>query len=390
MKKQIFISLTHADKEIAQAIKDALHALLPYQVEVTLCPNKELDSGIGLGEDWLDWIGERVRTCDFVLALITPTSVSKSGILWELRAVNGATASNTEAERKIRPLLYRVSEDHVPSPLRDNKIHAKRGDDRSAAIALFIDIVEGYKDDIPPELYRHAIGLLENEKRKSSEVISQEAKKSLQELKDGQAVISAYFRMVDAALNAAPPVVLAEEWYEGLFHNAPKAITGVLVMNAGTGAVAQGTIQQASSSAEVFYGFAPNSGENLIGKKLSDLIEMLKEWMDPDDYAAFLADQKNNGTRFGKGGLSAARVPIVFNNEHPTPALRGKSFLPFTLHLSQGPGGSFTTILYLDLKDLPMQLKNDCDPRIAPFQYASNLNSLLGQRRREGPSERDL
>ena len=356
MKKQIFISFTHADKEIAQAIKDALHALLPYQVEVTFSPSKELDSGIGLGEDWIDWIGERVRTCDFVLALITPTSVSKSGILWELGAVYGATASNTEAERKIRPLLYRVSEDHMPSPLRDNKIQAKRGDDRSAAITLFIDIVEGYKDDIPPELYRHAIGLLENEKRKSSEIISQEAKKSLQDLKDGQAVIGAYFRMVDAALNAASPVVPAEEWHQELFHNAPQAITGVLVINAGTGAVAQATIQKASSSAEVFYGFAPNSGENLIGKKLSDLIEMLKDWMDPDDYAAFLADQKNNGTGSAEGKLSAARVPIVFNNEHPTPALRGKSFLPFTLHLSQG-GGSFTTILYLDLKDLPMQLE---------------------------------
>jgi hypothetical protein len=50
-------------------------------------------------------------------------------------------------------------------------------------------------------------------------------------------------------------------------------------------------------------------------------------------------------------------VPIVFNNQHPTPALRGKSFLPFTLHLSQEGEGSFTTILYLDLKDLPMQLE---------------------------------
>ena len=358
MNKQIFISLTHADKEIAEAIKDALHALLPFHVDVTFSASKELDSGIKLDEDWIDWIGERVRTCDFVLALMTPTSVSKPWILWELGAVYGdATASNTEGERKIRPLLYRVTEDDIPSPLRDNTMQYKRGDNRSEVITLFTDIVEGYKDDIPPELYRNAIGLLENEKRKPSEVISQEAKKSLQELKDSQAVIGAYFRMVDAALNAAPPAVPAEEWHQGLFHNAPHAITGVLVINAGTEAVAQATIQKASSSAEVFYGFAPNSGKNLVGKKLSDLIEMLKDWMDPHDYAAFLADQKNNGTHFAKGRLSAARVPIVFNNEHPTPALRGKSFLPFTLHLGQGGGGSFMTILYLDLKDLPMQLK---------------------------------
>ena len=357
MKKQIFISFTHADKEIAQAIKDALHALLPYQVEVIFSPSKELDSGIRLGEDWIDWIGERVRTCDFVLALITPTSVSKPWILWELGAVYGATASNAEAEGKIRPLLYRVGEDYIPSLLRDNKIQAKRGDDRSAAITLFTDIVEGYRGDVPPALYRTAIGLLENENRKSPQVISQEAQKSLQELKDSQAVMGAYFRMVDAALNAAPPVVPAQGWPQELFHNAPHAISGVLVINVGTGVEAQATIQKASSSAELFYGFAPNSGENLVGKKLSDLTEMLKEWMDPQDYAVFLADQRDNGTRSTQGRFSAARVPIVFNNEHPTPALRGKSFLPFTFPLSQGGGGSFMTILYLDFKDLPVQLK---------------------------------
>jgi len=163
--------------------------------------------------------------------------------------------------------------------------------------------------------------------------------------------------MVDAALNAAPPVVPAQGWPQELFHNAPHAISGVLIINEGRGVEAQATIQKASSSAELFYGFAPNSGENLVGKKLSDLTEMLKEWMDPEDYAVFLADQRDNGTRSTQGRFSAARVPIVFNNEHPTPALRGKSFLPFTFPLSQEGGGSFMTILYLDFKDLPVQLK---------------------------------
>src|SRR5262249_20423490 len=109
MEKQIFISFTHADKEIAQAIKDALHALLPYQVEVTFSPSKELDSGIRLEEDWIDWLGERVKTCDFVLALITPTSVSKPWILWELGAVYGAKVGNAEAVGKIRTLRTRIT-----------------------------------------------------------------------------------------------------------------------------------------------------------------------------------------------------------------------------------------------------------------------------------------
>jgi TIR domain len=352
----IFISLTHADSEIAEAIKDVTRALLGYQVKVEFSTSGELDSGIRPGEDWIAWIGERVRTCDFVLPLITPTSARKPWILWELGAVYGAaTATRSEAERKIRPLLYRVGDDDIPSPLRDNKIQYKRGDNRSDIIALFTDIVEGYKDQIPDELYRSAITLLENERTKSLDAVSREVEKSLQELKDSRSIIGAYFRVVDAALTKASLLVAPEHWHHGLFQNARYPITGVLVLSAKSGDVADATIQEASSSAEVFYGFPPNSGA-LVGKKITDLLEILKAWVDPDDFEKFVTDQKSNAERFAKGMLSSARVPIVFNDRHPNPDLHGKKFLPFGLHLSQGGGGSFMTILYLDLKELPPQL----------------------------------
>jgi hypothetical protein len=357
MNKKIFISLTHADNEIAQAIKDVLFALFGEHINVSFSTSKEIDSGIKPGEDWIAWIGERVRTCDLVLALMTPTSVSKPWILWELGAVYGAaSASNPEAERKIRPLLYRIRDDDIPSPLRDNKMQFKRGDNRLDAITLFTDIVEGYRDHIPPQVYRGAIALLENEKTKPSESVSPEAEKSLQQLKDGRAIISAYLRMIDGALNAVSPVVPAEDWHEGLFQNASYPITGVLVVKARSGDVADARIQEASSSAEMFYGFAPNTGA-LVGKKISALFEILQHWMDPKDFEAFLADQKSNGERFAMGMLSTARVPIVFNDTHPNSALHGKRFLPFTLHSSQGGSGSFMTILYLDLKELPQRGK---------------------------------
>ena len=363
MNNKIFISLTSTDNDIAQAINYALSALFGHHIQVVFSTSKEIESGVKPGEDWIAWIEERVKTCDFVLALMTPTSVRKQWVLWELGAVYGAAAATkSQAARKIRPLLYRVRDDDIPGPLLDNKIQYKRGDNRADAIALFTDIVEGYREQIPNEVYRSAITLLENEKAKPSETVSKEAEQSLQQLKDSRAIIGAYFRMVDVALDGARPVVPAEDWHEGLFQNAPHAITGVLVLNAKAGNMAQATIQKASATAEAFYGFAPNSGENLVGKELTELIEILKDWMNPDDYEAFVADQRTNGARFAKGRLSAARIPVVFNNEHPTPALRGKSFLPFTLHLSQGAGGSFMTILYLDLKELPSQLKRQLRP----------------------------
>ena len=374
--KEIFISLTHTDHEIAEAIREVLQKLLPNQLQVSFSTSKEIDSGIKPGEDWIAWIGDRVRTCDFVVALMTPTSVRKPWILWELGAVYGAAAaSNSEAERKIRPLLYRIRDDDIPSPLRDNKMQYKRGDNRSDAIALFTDIVDGYREYIPPEVYRSAITLLENEKTKPSESVSQEAEKSLQQLKDGRAIIGAYFRMIDAALNAASPVVPPEDWHEGLFHNASYPITGVLVVKAKSGDVADARIQEASSSAESFYGFPPNTGA-LVGKKISDLFEILQNWMDPNDFEAFLADQRSNGERFAMGMLSTARVPIVFNDTHPNSAFHGKRFLPFTLHLSQGGSGSFMTILYLDLKELlpqPPKKRRRSPVRPAPSRSQPEL-----------------
>jgi hypothetical protein len=55
--------------------------------------------------------------------------------------------------------------------------------------------------------------------------------------------------------------------------------------------------------------------------------------------------------------LSSTRVPVVFNDKHPSPDLHGKQFLPLTLNFSQGPEGAFMTTLYLDLKELPKRTR---------------------------------
>ena len=78
MNKKIFISLTHTDNEIAQAIQDVLSALFGEHINVSFSTSKEIDSGIKPGEDWIAWIGERVRTCDLVLADRKSTRLNSS------------------------------------------------------------------------------------------------------------------------------------------------------------------------------------------------------------------------------------------------------------------------------------------------------------------------
>src|SRR5215470_1857988 len=89
-KREIFISLTRADSEIAAAIKTALREILGIKIDVHYSTNQELGVGISHGEDWLKWIADRIRSCDFALLLITPNSARKPWIMWESGALYGA------------------------------------------------------------------------------------------------------------------------------------------------------------------------------------------------------------------------------------------------------------------------------------------------------------
>ncbi len=149
MTPSIFISLTHRDTSIAEALDRALKALLGEDAAVYFSTSKELRGGIGHGENWFQWIVDKVKECDFSLVLITPASVQKPWIPWEAGAVYGAAvASGQEGLRKVRPLLYRVRTDDLPSPIRDSQIQLRRGDDPGDVMTFFKGILAQYKDSL--------------------------------------------------------------------------------------------------------------------------------------------------------------------------------------------------------------------------------------------------
>jgi tetratricopeptide (TPR) repeat protein len=114
----IFVSHTHSDKAIADAFKDAVKALFGNYVTVSY--SSEPEHGPKHGQQWLEWINEQVKTSDFTLVFLTPSSVQKPWILWEAGAVAGtAVASGKKDDRKVRPLIFRVPAEQVPDPFRD-------------------------------------------------------------------------------------------------------------------------------------------------------------------------------------------------------------------------------------------------------------------------------
>ena len=190
MTPSIFISLTHRDTGIAEALQRALKGLLGEDAAVYFSTSKELRGGIGHGENWFDWIVARVKECDFSLVLITPASVQKPWILWEAGAVYGAAvASGKEGLRKVRPLVYRVRTDDLPSPIRDSQVQLRRGDDPADVEAFLTEILDQYRDTLGQKIIAASRRL--------------------------EKTVAAYIQDVEASLKLAPMLAdtnVVEEW----------------------------------------------------------------------------------------------------------------------------------------------------------------------------------
>src|SRR5262245_38740954 len=123
----IFISLTKEDTRLADALRTLSHEVLGDAVTVSYSTSKELGIGPKAGADWFGWIVDQVSGCDLALILVTPQSVQKPWILWEAGAVYGAAfAKGTTG--KVRPLLYLVKENQLPSPFSNTTTQYQWGD----------------------------------------------------------------------------------------------------------------------------------------------------------------------------------------------------------------------------------------------------------------------
>ena len=158
MAHRVFISLTGSDAGIANAIKEALDKLFGDLIETEFSPSKEIGVGIGGGKDWLGWIEDIVANCEFALVLVTPTSVQTPWILWESGAVYGAAISGKSISRdKVRPLIYQISPDQVPSPILQSKVQIKRGDDPEDFEGLMYEIFDLYKDELSESRHKRFV-----------------------------------------------------------------------------------------------------------------------------------------------------------------------------------------------------------------------------------------
>ena len=192
MPREIFISLTEHDTPIAEALVAAFAQVFGESLlEVKFSPSRQVGSAIGSGEDWFKWIVDRVKACQFALILVTPASVNKPWILWEAGAVAGAALAESGGDmRKVRPIVYQVPPELIPSPIRDSKVQYRRGDVADDFRYMLDEMFDELSKDMQPKAVRE-FG------------------------KARDAAVAVYMHKVEQALLNAPALVapaVIEEW----------------------------------------------------------------------------------------------------------------------------------------------------------------------------------
>ena len=141
----IFVSHAHDDRRIADALSQAVDTLFGARVPVSYSTKRSADGGIRAGENWFRWIGEQVRTSRVTVVLLTPNSVVRPWLLWETGAVYGAAlAKGTENAPSVRPLIYRLSDGDIPSPLRAANLQTLHGDSSYEMKQFFVELFSDF------------------------------------------------------------------------------------------------------------------------------------------------------------------------------------------------------------------------------------------------------
>jgi tetratricopeptide (TPR) repeat protein len=145
---EIFISHTHSDKGIADAIRDALANLFGEAVTVVYSTNKQADGGVGHGADWFRWIQDRVGASQLALILLTPSSIQKPWVLWEAGAVAGAAIASGGKFDKVRPLTFQLGSKEIPQPFQ--RAQTEPGDRKEGATRFFEQVVAEFAGAVTP------------------------------------------------------------------------------------------------------------------------------------------------------------------------------------------------------------------------------------------------
>jgi hypothetical protein len=109
--RKVFLSHANEDAEIADVLANAIKRTTLHQIDVWFSNDKDTSGGIRAGEIWSETLFKRLRTCDVVIAIVTPNSINQPWIHFEC----GIAAAAQSA--KVVPVCVGVDPTKLPLPL---------------------------------------------------------------------------------------------------------------------------------------------------------------------------------------------------------------------------------------------------------------------------------
>lgn len=124
---KIFVSHAASDKLLVDALQKLVHDAFVEKVEVAYSSAAVQGGGIPAGRSWLEWVRTQIRASDMTIVMLTPLSKVRPWLMWEAGAVSGLGLTKDSATSVV-PLLFGLTDDDVPSPLRDRQTKSGTSD----------------------------------------------------------------------------------------------------------------------------------------------------------------------------------------------------------------------------------------------------------------------
>lgn len=117
MAHTVFISHSHDDKGLAEAVAEVIRTVASGTLEPKYSSADLPAAGIRSGGNWFRTLVEWVRDARFTVVLLTPGSIQKPWPMWESGAASGVTYA-ADAERPVIPIRYGGEDVRIPGPLQ--------------------------------------------------------------------------------------------------------------------------------------------------------------------------------------------------------------------------------------------------------------------------------
>jgi tetratricopeptide (TPR) repeat protein len=148
---RILISHAYDEKELAEAWKKLLETTSSHAIEVWFSSDLQATGGVPPGEDWRRDLDHRLAESNFVLAIQTPSSASRSWIMWECGIAHGIYSTQTATPRShppaappdrqehgVIPIVYAMGRGDLANPLTTYQIYEGEDPDQVRQVCEYL------------------------------------------------------------------------------------------------------------------------------------------------------------------------------------------------------------------------------------------------------------